>query len=161
MTDVDRLPADDGARWRDAQPARPEPDPALPRRRRRWQPLAAVVVAVAAGVVGCAPARRSADPAPAVGPADEIVRDGDTVAGQGYFLALPGRPVQLCGPASGPRRVIPKEPWPDETKVPEPCRNAVTVSGIDLAGSTSGRSATARSGASPGSRASTERAPSR
>lgn len=137
----DRLAAD-GARWRAAQPAPPEPDPALltGRRRSRWQPLAAAaaVVAVAAGGVAGVAVSRGVGSPPAgrttgqtASPADDIVRDGDRVAGQGYVLALPGRPVQFCGPVGGPRVVSP-DPWPDEETVPEPCRNAVTVTGLDL-----------------------------
>jgi hypothetical protein len=60
---------------------------------------------------------------------DDVVRDGDRVAGQGFILALPGRPVQLCGPLGGIPRV---DPRPDEQQVPEPCRNALTVIGIRL-----------------------------
>ena len=131
MTDVDRLLSEDGTRWRAAQPAARELDPALfaRPRRSRWQPLAAAaaVVVVAAGVVGVASLRRSPDaPPPPAGPADEIVRDGDRVAGQGFVVALPGRPVQLCVPSGEATIAIYPPP------VPEPCPVAATVTGLDL-----------------------------
>ncbi len=139
MTDIDRLLTEDGSRWRATQPAAPEPDPALlgQPRRPRWQPLAAaaaVVAVTAGGVVAVAVSRRAAD-SPAAGgrtagqtasPADPIVRDGDRVAGQGFVLALPGRPVQLCVPSGG--ATIQPLPLP----VPKPCPVAVTVTGVDL-----------------------------
>ena len=132
MTDVDRLLNEDGSRWRATQPAAPELDPALfvRPRRPRWQPLAAAaaVVVVAAGIVGVAAFRRSSDapPPPAAGAADEIVRAGDRVAGQGFVVALPGRPVQLCVNSGGATIDIYPPP------VPEPCPVAVTVTGLDL-----------------------------
>ena len=131
MTDVDRLLGEDGARWRASQPAAPELDPALfaRPRRSRWQPLAAAaaVVVVAGGLVGVASLRSSPDaPPPAAGPADQIVRDGDRVAGQGFVVALPARPVQLCVPSGGATIDIYPPP------VPEPCPVAVTVTGLDL-----------------------------
>lgn len=131
MTDVDRLLSEDGARWRVTQPAAPELDPALFARPRRfrWQPLAAAaaVVVVAGGVVGVAALRSSPGaPPPAAGPADRVVRDGDRVAGQGFVVALPGRPVQLCVSSGGVTVDIYPPP------VPEPCPVAVTVTGLDL-----------------------------
>jgi hypothetical protein len=131
MTDIDRLLSEDGARWRAAQPAAPELDPALfaRPRRPRWQPLAAaaaVVVVIAAGI-GAAALRRSPDaPPPAAASPGEIVRDGDPVAGQGFVVALPGRPVQLCVPSGGATISIYPPP------VPKPCPVAVTVTGLDL-----------------------------
>lgn len=132
MTDadrlLDRLLSEDGARWRAAQPAAPDPDPALftRSRRARWQPLAAAaaVVLVAAGAVGLSAARRSADPPPAAASPGAIVRDGDRVAGQGTVIARPGEAVQLC--------LV--EPVLD-TVFPPPvpsCRVGVTVTGLDL-----------------------------
>jgi hypothetical protein len=59
-----------------------------------------------------------------VGWEDEVVRDGDRVAGSGQVVALPGRPVQFCAPFGTPR-ILP-EP------VPSPCPVAVTVTGLDL-----------------------------
>jgi len=128
MTDVDRLLNEDGTRWRAAQPTAPEFDPALFARPRRfrWQPLAAAaaVVIIAAGVVGAVTLRRSPDaPPPAAGPADEIVRDGDRVAGQGTVIAAQGQPVRMC--VSGPQVSLPEPPPPD-------CVVGVPITGIDL-----------------------------
>lgn len=108
------------------------------RRGGRWLPLVAAgaVVAVAAGVTvvlntrgGGAEQQRGAagqSSAPAGPPArsDQVVRDGDRVAGRGQVVALPGRPVQLCAPYA----TIDIYPEP----VPAPCRIAVTVTGLDL-----------------------------
>jgi hypothetical protein len=141
---LDERLAADGARWRAAQPAAPEPDPArlTATRRPRWQPLAAAaaVVAVAAGgVAGVTLSRRATDSPPAgrvtgqtAGPAldpSDIVRDGDRVAGQGLFFAPPDGPVRLCGPLGGPPRMS-YEPWPDPLNTPDMCRNALTVTGL-------------------------------
>ena len=95
-----------------------------------WPPLGAAgaVVLVAAGVVVVLQVRGGAGAAGETGPAvpwaDQVVRDGDRVAGRGPVVALPGRPVQLCAPYVVPG--IYPEP------VPEPCRVAVTVIGLDL-----------------------------
>src|SRR6187397_358572 len=62
---------------------------------------------------------------------DDIVRDGDRVAGQSLVLALPGRPVQFCGPPMGTGRTAPDLPAGPQ-RVPEPCPNALTVTGIHL-----------------------------
>ena len=103
----------------------------------RWLPLVAAgaVVAVAAGVTVVLNIRGGGEPRPAAagpgsapaGPparSDQVVRDGDRVAGRGQVVALPGRPVQLCAPYA----TIAIYPEP----VPEPCRVAVTVTGLDL-----------------------------
>lgn len=135
MTDVDRLLTEDGARWRSLQPAPPEPDLTRLARRHRpgWQPLAAAaaVSMVVAGGVALAATWRSPDPVAPAGdgaasPGDEVVRDGDRVVGQGFVVALPGRPVQLCTPSGGVRVDVYPEP------VPEACPIAVTVTGLDL-----------------------------
>jgi hypothetical protein len=133
MTDadrlLDRLLAEDGARWRAAQP--PPPDAAVPAPppRPHWQPIAAAaaVVALTAGIVAVVAVRRPADPPPAGPPPTtagtyDIVRDGDRVAGQGLFFAPSGRrPVRLCGPLGGPPR--PQiEPWPDPLNTPGMCQ---------------------------------------
>jgi hypothetical protein len=115
------------------------------RRGGRWLPLVAAgaVVAVAAGVTvvlntragggepqpasagpSSAPAGPSGAPAGPPARADQVVRDGDRVAGRGQVVALPGRPVQLCAPYA----TIDIYPEP----VPGPCRVAVTVTGLDL-----------------------------
>ena len=128
-----------GDRWRAAQPAPPEPDPALLLRphRSRWQPLAAAaaVVAVAAGaVVGVAVSREAGSPPAgrvagqtagqnAASPGD-VVRDGDRVAGQGTVIAPAGQPPRLC--VGGVTLSIPNPP-------PPACVVGVPVTGIDLA----------------------------
>ena len=107
------------------------------RRGGRWLPLVAAgaVVAVAAGVTVVLNTRGGSEPQPpAAGPgsapagpparSDQVVRDGDRVAGRGQVVALPGRPVQLCAPYA--TALIYPEP------VPAPCRVAVTVTGLDL-----------------------------
>jgi|KBSSwiStaDraftv2_1062776.scaffolds.fasta_scaffold86201_2 hypothetical protein len=107
------------------------------RRGGRWLPLVAAgaVVAVAAGVTVVLNTRGGGEPRPAAaGPSsapagpparsDQVVRDGDRVAGRGQVVALPGRPVQLCAPYA----TVDIYPEP----VPAPCRVAVTVTGLDL-----------------------------
>jgi hypothetical protein len=142
MTDadrlIDRLLAEDGARWRAAEP--PAPDPVLqvrPRRPRRprWQPIAVAlaVIALTAGIVAVAAVRRPAGPPPAVGPTgvptdaptEAVVHDGDTVRGGGEVVALPGQPARLCG-----RRIVNLLPGEDE-QLP-PCEVWVTLLGADL-----------------------------
>lgn len=122
MTDVDRLLAEDGARWRAVQADPPEPDPTVFTRRRRsgWQPVvaAAAVAAIASGAVTAA-ALRSPDPAPvpAAPSAGPIVRDGDRVTGAVTISAVPGKPVRICAAGTNPTGG---------------CSNGLTAVGVDL-----------------------------
>lgn len=134
MTDpdrlIDRLLTEDGARWRAAQPAPPDPDPVPstgPDRRSRWQPLAAAAVVTLVVAGGATAVAVSRDPAPApvpgAAPADEVVRDGDRVAGHGTVLAASGQPVQMCLAEASSLMYPPSAPV---------CRTGVTVTGLDL-----------------------------
>ena len=122
MTDIDRLLAEDGARWRAAQPDPPQPDPTLFVRRRRsgWQPIvaAAAVAAIASGAVTAA-ALRSPDPGPVASASSpgSVVRDGDRVTGEVTVSAVPGKPVRICASGTNPSGT---------------CSNGLTVVGVDL-----------------------------
>lgn len=149
MTDIDRMLTDDGARWRAAQSAAPDPDPALLTRPgptrpgpARWQPLAAAaaVVAVAAGAIALAARPDTAPPAPPVAagttpaPVDTVVRDGDRVRGAGRIVAVPGGPVRLCGAnvsLAAPDASSDRQPGL-RTDPGGPCPVGVTLAGVDL-----------------------------
>ena len=139
MSDVERLLAEAGERWRAEQPPAPEPD--LGRlARHRWRRIAPVIASAAAVLIvvtGVLVVRSVADhkhTAPASGLAKLILRDGDTAEATGNVVAAPGRPVRFCpylaqpltGEAATLGGSVPQRP-------PACGRFGVTVTGVDLA----------------------------
>ena len=96
-------------------------------RRARWSRWPPGSRSCSTPAAAAAPAGRGRSRSAPAGPparSDQVVRDGDRVAGRGQVVALPGRPVQLCAPYA----TIDIYPEP----VPRACRVAVTVTGLDL-----------------------------
>ena len=116
------------ARPRAARPAAPAPLAAARRGgrggRRRRGGVAAVAVSRRAAD---SPAAGTGPPARPPAPPTTIVRDGDRVAGQGSVLALPGPPGPALRAAGRPTVASPGPP-----PCPQPCPNALTVTGLDL-----------------------------
>lgn len=113
-TEVERRLILAGTVWRAAEPAPPEPDPALMTRRQpNRRPLLVAAAAAAAAVIG-AGAIALLGPGAGPGPTqvgrqnpdrlrslDQVViHDGSTVRAKGTVVAAPGKPAVLClGPA--------------------------------------------------------------
>ena len=140
MSDVERLLAEAGERWRAEQPPAPEPD--LGRlARHRWRRIAPVIASAAAVLIvvtGVLVVRAVADHKdnnpPASGLAKLVLRDGDTAEATGKVVAESGRPVRFCpylaqadvGEAAPPSGGVPQRP-------PACSPFGVTVTGVDLA----------------------------